>query len=82
MLIQGGLRCLGGMGAHSELAAVGDCNFCLGLAAGAAVALYCFDEFLALDDLAKHNVLTIEPFGGSCTDEELRSVGVGSSVGH
>ena len=36
----------------------------------------------ALDDLAKHDVLSIEPLGLGGVDEELRSVGFGTGIGH
>jgi len=36
----------------------------------------------ALHDLAEHDMLTVEPVGLYSSDEELRAVGVGASIGH
>lgn len=36
----------------------------------------------ALDDLSKDHVLTVQPIGLDAGDEELRAIGVGSSIGH
>lgn len=36
----------------------------------------------ALHDLTEHHVLAVEPLGLGGTDEELRSVGAGASIGH
>jgi len=36
----------------------------------------------AMNDLAEHDMLAIEPTGGHGRDEELRAVGVGASIGH
>lgn len=38
--------------------------------------------YLPFNDLAKDNVLTIQPGAGDSGDEELGAVGVGTSVGH
>ena len=40
------------------------------------------DEILSLGDLTEDDVLTVQPGGNDGGDEELGSVGVGSSVGH
>lgn len=40
------------------------------------------DEVLALGDLTEDDVLVVQPRGDDGGDEELGSVGVGSSVGH
>jgi len=40
------------------------------------------DEVLSLGDLTEDNVLAVQPRGNDGSDEELGSVGVGSSVGH
>jgi hypothetical protein len=45
-------------------------------------ALDLLDKVLALGDLTKDNVLAVQPRGNDGGDEELGSVGVGSSVGH
>lgn len=45
-------------------------------------ALDLLDEVLALGDLTEDNVLAVQPRGNDGGDEELGSVGVGSSIGH
>ena len=40
------------------------------------------DNVQALNDLAEDDVATIEPWSGDSANEELRSVGVGTSVSH
>jgi len=40
------------------------------------------DDFHALDDLSEDNMLAIQPRSLGSADKELRTVGVGSSVGH
>ena len=45
-------------------------------------SLNLLDDVQALHDLAEHNVAAIEPGSGHGGDEELRAVGVGTSVGH
>lgn len=40
------------------------------------------DDFHAFNDLAEHNVLVVEPSGLDSANEELRSIGVGASIGH
>ena len=50
--------------------------------AGGALALHELHDLEALDDLAEDNVLSVEPLGLGGADEELGSVGVGTSVGH
>ena len=45
-------------------------------------ALYLLDDIHALNHLAEHDVLAIEPLGLGGTHEELGAVGVGSSIGH
>lgn len=40
------------------------------------------DEVLSLGDLTEDDVLAVQPGGNDGGDEELGSVGVGSSVGH
>jgi hypothetical protein len=40
------------------------------------------DEVLSLGDFTEDDVLTVQPGGNDGGDEELGSVGVGSSVGH
>jgi hypothetical protein len=44
--------------------------------------LYLSDDVHALNDLAENDVLAIEPGGLGCAQEELRTIGVGSSIGH
>lgn len=46
------------------------------------VALNLLDDIHALNNRAEDSVLAIEPSSLDSADEELGSVGVGSSVGH
>jgi hypothetical protein len=54
----------------------------LWLTARAAVAFNLGDNVHSLDDLTEDDVLAIEPAGDNSGDEELRTVGVRSSVSH
>ena len=45
-------------------------------------ALYLLDDIHALNHLAEHDVLAIEPLGLGGAQEELRPVGVGAGIGH
>ena len=67
---------------HLALATVSDDDLLGGLAGLGAKALDLLDNVHALDDLAEHDVLAIQPLGLGSAEEELASVGVGSSVGH
>jgi hypothetical protein len=47
-----------------------------------SVRLDLLDKVGTLRDLAEDDVLAVEPVGDNGGDEELRTVGVGSGVGH
>ena len=68
---------------HLELAALGDLD-CLGRLVARALGhvLDLVHDLEALEDLAEDNVLSVEPGGDGGGNEELRSVGVLSGVGH
>ena len=60
-----------------------DGNLLLGLSGRRrSVGLNLLDELRSLDDLAENDVLAVQPGGDDGGHEELRTVGVGSSVGH
>ena len=66
-----------------ELTAIGDLDLLDGAVLSTdLVRLNGADDLHSLNDLAKDDVLAIEPRGGDGGDEELRAVGVGTSVGH
>ena len=54
----------------------------VGFAREGAASLDLAEDVVARDEFAEHNVSTIKPISGSKSDEELRSVGVGTGVGH
>lgn len=60
---------------HLELAAVGDGDLLGGGTRLGADLLHGLDDVEALDGLAEHGVLAIEPRGLGSADEELRAVG-------
>jgi len=65
------------------LAAVGDDHSLAGITVGGrADSFHRLNDLIAAHDLAEDNVLAIEPRGISSADEELASIGVGSSIGH
>ena len=66
----------------SELSAVSNNNGGLGASRVAAIALNSLHNIHALGHLAEDNVLAVEPSSLDSAEEELRSIGVGSSVGH
>mmetsp|Transcript_12336 Transcript_12336/g.49502 ORF Transcript_12336/g.49502 Transcript_12336/m.49502 type:complete len:235 (+) Transcript_12336:1711-2415(+) len=71
----------GGLGL--DLAAVLDDHLDRGVPVAAArVRLDPFDALHALHHVSEHHVLPVEPAGGFVRDVKLRSVGVGSRVGH
>lgn len=41
-----------------------------------------FDDVHAFEHLAEHNVFAVEPARHHCGDEELRTIGVATGVGH
>lgn len=66
-----------------EGSAVLDGDLLLGLSGGgSSVGLDLLDEIRSLDNLTEDDVLSVQPGGDDGGDEELRTVGVGSSVGH
>jgi len=65
-----------------ELSAVADGDLLAGLSRLAAEALSGLDDVVAINDLSEDDVLSVEPGGLGGADEELGSVGVGTSVGH
>jgi len=65
-----------------ELSAVADGDLLAGLSRLAAEALSGLDDVVAINDLSEDDVLSVEPSGLGGADEELGSVGVGTSVGH
>ena len=67
---------------HSGRAAVSDHDFCAAFATPGSHILDLLDDIVALDDLAKNNMLVIEMRGLAGAHEELAAVGVGPSVGH
>lgn len=68
---------------HLQLAALHDLDGVLGLVAGAlGDVLDLVDNVVALEDLAEHDVLAIQPRGDGGGDEELGAVGVLAGVGH
>lgn len=52
------------------------------LPVGPPHGLHRFHDVEALDDLAEHDVLPVEPRRGNGDNEELGAVGVGARVGH
>ena len=44
--------------------------------------IYLLDNIHAFNNLSKHNVLAIKPGGLGSTNEKLRTIGIGSSIGH
>eukprot|EP00331_Platyophrya_macrostoma_P012537 CAMPEP_0176432520 /NCGR_PEP_ID=MMETSP0127-20121128/15443_1 /TAXON_ID=938130 /ORGANISM="Platyophrya macrostoma, Strain WH" /LENGTH=190 /DNA_ID=CAMNT_0017814707 /DNA_START=85 /DNA_END=655 /DNA_ORIENTATION=- len=66
----------------SQLAGLLDLHNSGGLAALRSNGLDALDHVHALQHLAEHDVLAVQPVSGSNADEELRAVRVGASVGH
>ena len=65
-----------------ELIAVRNHNLASGASRVTAIRFNLTDNFHTFNNLAKDNVLAIQPRGLGGADEELRAVGVGTSVGH
>ena len=65
-----------------ELATIGDVNLGLRSSGLSTKCLDLIQDFLAFDQLTKDSVVTIQPRGLVEANEELGSVGVGTSVGH
>ncbi|KNC33742.1 hypothetical protein FF38_09079 [Lucilia cuprina] len=61
---------------------VGDNNLLVCLAGLGAVTFDLLNNIHAFNDLTEDNVFVVQPSGLDGTDEELRTVGVGSSIGH
>jgi hypothetical protein len=64
------------------LTAVSDFNFSLSLTGVRSVRFNLGQEFSTFNDSTEDGVLAIEPRAGDEGNEELRSVGVGTSIGH
>jgi len=69
-------------GIHLELSRVSDGNLSRGLSALGSIAFDLLDDIHTIDDLAKNDVLSVQPLGLGGGQEELGAVGVSSSVGH
>lgn len=39
-------------------------------------------EIHSFNNLTKHDMLSIQPWGRNGSDEELRAIGIGTSIGH
>lgn len=65
-----------------KLTAVSDGHWLAGRTRAASHGLHLVDHFVTLGDLAEDNVLAVQPLSICGANEELRSVGIGSSVGH
>jgi len=75
--------CNGHLGrADLELAAACDDDLDPGLATVRALSLNLLNHVHAFNDLSEDDVLAVEPGRLGGADEELGSVGVGSTVGH
>ena len=70
------------MGRHLAHTALGDLDAATGLAAAAALSLDGLDNVHAVNDLTEDDVLAVQPASHHSGDEELRAVGVRTSVGH
>jgi hypothetical protein len=64
------------------LAAVGNDNLRLWSSGLRAQGFHLLQDGVSRDQFAENDVLAIEPLGIGSADEELRSVGVWSSVSH
>ena len=73
---------MGTWATNLELATLGDDDLCGGLTAGRTLLLDGLDNVESLGHGTEHNVLAVEPVGLDGAQEELGTVGVGSSVGH
>ena len=67
---------------YSELSAIGDMDGLSGLTVLRSNLLHSLEDILSLGDLSEDGVLSIEMRSRNEAEEELRSVGVGTSVGH
>jgi len=69
-------------GARLELATVGNAHHLGGAAALRANLLNVLDHVHAIDNVAKHDVLAVQPGGLDGRQEELGAVGVRPGIGH
>lgn len=65
-----------------QLSTVGDGELLVGLARIGAIGFHLADDIHAFDDFTEDDMFLVEPRGLVSGDEELRSVGVSSGVGH
>lgn len=65
-----------------QLATVGNNNFGTGGTIGCAISLNLANNIHALNNTAKDNVFAIQPGSLDSAQEELGTIGVGSSIGH
>lgn len=65
-----------------QLATVGNNNLGRGAAIGRTVSLNLANNIHALNNTPEDNVLAIQPGSLDSTQEELGTIGVGSSIGH
>ena len=66
----------------SKLSAIGNHNLGGGCSGLRAICLDFLDYIHAIGDASEDNVLAIKPVCFHCAQEELRPVGVGSSISH
>ena len=64
------------------MSAVLNLDLSLGSSGLRSLRLHLTEKVSTISQLSKHNVLSVQPGGISSADEELGSVGVGSSVSH
>ena len=67
---------------YSELSAIGDVTGCSGSSGVRSDTFHGLEDFLTIGHSSEDCVLSIEMRCGDEAEEELRSVGVGTSVGH
>lgn len=66
----------------SKSTAIADDDVLSGLSVSSSEALKDLDNIHSVNDFSEDDVLSVEPASHNRGDEELRAVGVGSSVGH
>ena len=67
---------------QSKCSTIGNGNLFCSFSISWSIRLNLSDNIHALNDFSKHNVLSIKMWGWDSCDEELGSIGVGSSIGH
>lgn len=72
-------ECMAGM---LQLAAISDNNFCIGTAIRSAISLNLANNIHTLNNIAKDNMLAVQPGSLNSAKEELGAIGVRSSIGH